>query len=229
MENLINNFFDKIYVINLSYSVERKKSMIEQFEKYGIKNYIFIEATDKNTLNFDELVKKKIWSNPYICPLDCTCEGTGQHDVGNGNIALSISHYRIYCDIIEKEYNKCLILEDDCIFSNEINNFNDIINNIPEDWELLYLGNSKFIHDSTTSEIGNSYFLRCLGVPCTHMYAITNNSAKLLVKNIFPIKASIDGFLHRFIIAKNILKNVYICTKTFAINGSVENLIKMDR
>jgi GR25 family glycosyltransferase involved in LPS biosynthesis len=46
MENLINTFFDKIYVINLSHSIDRKKSMIEQFEKYKIKNVIFIEATD---------------------------------------------------------------------------------------------------------------------------------------------------------------------------------------
>jgi GR25 family glycosyltransferase involved in LPS biosynthesis len=228
MENLINTFFDKIYVINLSYSVERKKSMIEQFEKYKIKNYVFIEATDKNTLNFDELIEKKIVHSGN-CPLDCTCGGKGNHVLGNGNIALSISHYRIYCDIIENGYDKCLILEDDCIFSDEMNNFNDIKNYIPEDWELLYLGNDKFISSNTTSNIGNSYFLKCFGVPCTHIYAITNNSAKLLSKNIFPIKSAIDGFLHRFIIERKILKNVYICNKSFAINGSVENLIKMDR
>ena len=229
MENLINTFFDKIYVINLSYSVERKKSMIEQFEKYNIKNVIFIEATDKNTLNFDELFEKNIYKNLYNCPSDCTCGGNGRHIVGVGNIALSISHYRIYCDIIENGYNKCLILEDDCIFLDEMYNFNDIENYIPEDWELLYLGNSKFISSTTTSEIGNLFFLKCFGVPCTHMYAITNNSAKILSKNIFPIRAAIDGHLHRFIIDKKILKNVYICSKTFALNGSVENLIKMDR
>lgn len=225
MENLINTFFDKIYVINLSYSVERKKSMVEQFEKYNIKNYIFIEATDKNTLNFDELVEKKMWKCLQNCVSVCAC----RNSLGDGNIALSISHYRIYCDIIEKGYNKCLILEDDCIFLDEMYNFNDIENYIPEDWELLYLGNSKFISSNTTTDIGNSYFLKCFGVPCTHMYAITNNTAKLLAKNIFPVRAAIDGYLHKFIIDEKILKNVYICSKTFALNGSVEHLIKMDR
>jgi hypothetical protein len=61
------------------------------------------------------------------------------------------------------------------------------------------------------------------------MYAITNNSAKILAKNIFPIRAAIDGYIHRYIIDEKKLNNVYICTKTFALNGSVENLIKMDR
>lgn len=225
MENLINTFFDKIYVINLSYSVERKKSMVDQFEKYNIKNYIFIEATDKNTLNFDELVEKKMWGCLQNCVSVCTC----RNSLGDGNIALSISHYRIYCDIIENGYNRCLILEDDCIFLDEMYNFNDIENYIPEDWELLYLGNSKFISSNTSTDIGNTYFLKCFGVPCTHMYDITNSTAKLLAKNIFPVRAAIDGYLHRFIIDKKILKNVYICSKTFALNGSVENLIKMDR
>jgi GR25 family glycosyltransferase involved in LPS biosynthesis len=195
--------------------------MIEQFEKYNIKNMLFIEATDKNTLNFDELIEKKI-----VCSNDFF---SGSHNLGAGNIALSISHYRIYCDIIENNYNKCLILEDDCIFSDEMINFNYIENYIPEDWELLYLGNSKFISNATTSKVGNPYFLKCFGVPCTHIYAITNNTAKLLKKNIFPVKGAIDGFLHKHIIEKKILNNVYICTKTFAINGSVEKLIKMDR
>ena len=225
MENSINTFFDKIYVINLSYSVERKKSMVEQFEKYNIKNYIFIEATDKNTLKFDELFEKKMWGCPQNCVQDCTC----RNSLGDGNIALSISHYRIYCDIIENGYNRCLILEDDCIFLDEMYNFNDIENYIPEDWELLYLGNSKFISSNTTTDIGNSYFLKCFGVPCTHMYAITNNTAKLLAKNIFPVRAAIDGYLNKFIIGEKILKNVYVCSKTFALNGSVERLIKMDR
>jgi hypothetical protein len=225
MKNLINNFFDKIYVINLSYSVERKKSMIEQFEKYNIKNAIFIEATDKNTLNFEELIEKKMWQCLQNCVSKCTCRDS----LGDGNIALNISHYKIYLDIIENDYNKCLILEDDCVFSDEMYNFNDIETYIPEDWELLYLGNSKFISNSTTSDINNLFFLKCFGVPCTHMYAITNNSAKILAKNIFPIRAAIDGYIHRYIIDEKKLNNVYICTKTFALNGSVENLIRMDR
>lgn len=82
---------------------------------------------------------------------------------------------------------------------------------------------------NTTSNIDNKYFLKCFGVPCTHIYAITNNSAKLLKNNMFPIKAAIDGFLHRFIIEKKILERVYICNRTFAINRSVENLIRSDR
>jgi hypothetical protein len=42
---------------------------------------------------------------------------------------------------------------------------------------------------------------------------------------MFPIRANIDGFLKFFIIGKNILKNVYICTKDFAYNGSVEGIM----
>lgn len=41
-------------------------------------------------------------------------------------------------------FNRCLILEDDCIFNDEIADFGSVIKLMPEYWDLLYLGNSNF-------------------------------------------------------------------------------------
>lgn len=38
---ILNNFFDKIYVINLKNSIDRKNHIINEFKKNNIKNYEF--------------------------------------------------------------------------------------------------------------------------------------------------------------------------------------------
>jgi len=42
----MDNFFEKIYIINLKRSPERKADMISQLEKNNVKNYIFIPTID---------------------------------------------------------------------------------------------------------------------------------------------------------------------------------------
>lgn len=221
-ESFIDTFFDKIYVISLKSSQHRRDSITQQFKKYGILNYHIIDATDKKDLSSDDLLNSGRWKYSGICSTDCSCGGSGIHPLSFGEIALNISNYRVYCDIIDNNYEKCLIMEDDCIITDEILNFKTIINHVPENWELIYLGNSQYINRNTTQDINNDEFLKCNGVQCTHIYAVTNYAADKLSKHIFPIKAAFDGFLHRFIIQPKILKNVYISKKDFAINGSLK-------
>jgi GR25 family glycosyltransferase involved in LPS biosynthesis len=228
MEN-INTFFDKIYVINLSYAIDKKNSIIEQFNKYGITNYEFFVATDKNELDIDKMKFEKKWAYPgndFYCTQECTCRGGGHH-LEPGQIALSISCYRLYRHIVENNYKKCLILEDDCILTDEILNFESLSKSIPEDWELLYLGNAEHTWPGH-GDIGNDFFRRCFGVPCTHIYAVTNECALKLSEEIFPIRANIDGFLHRFIIDKGIIKNAYISINNLGQNGSIMGVFGSD-
>lgn len=49
-----------------------------------------------------------------------------------------------------------------------------------------------------------------------------NNCAKVLSSNMFPIRAAIDGYLHKFIIEAGLIKNVYVCSKNIVLNGSIE-------
>jgi len=223
----INHFFDKIYIINLSHSVQRKQKMIEQFKKYNITNYKFFLATDKSSINTDELKNSNNWAFPgnnFYCSDECTCNGNG-HELTKSEIAINISHDRVYHDMISNNFSNCLIMEDDCFFTDEILNFDKIIQDIPKDWELVYFGNTEFISPTSTVDIQNSYFKKCFGIPCVHMYAITKNCAIKLSSNMYPLRAAIDGYIHRFIIEKNIIHNSYVCTKNLGINGSLYQIV----
>lgn len=64
MQNPIDSFFEKIYVINLEEDKDRKNSIIEQFKKYNIQNYTIFQATDKNKINLEEFINNKLWAYP---------------------------------------------------------------------------------------------------------------------------------------------------------------------
>jgi hypothetical protein len=56
-------------------------------------------------------------------------------------VACSISHLSIYNDAISRGFKKILILEDDIKPHKNIHNlFNSFIDQVPEDYDLLYLG-----------------------------------------------------------------------------------------
>ena len=93
-------------------------------------------------------------------------------------------------------YTKCLILEDDYIFTEDIKNISNIIDNIPINWNMLFLGHTQFINSHNSKDINNPYFLQLLdGIPETHIYAVTQECAKILIEHTYPIRAAVDGYV----------------------------------
>lgn len=111
------NFFDKIYCINLKERKDRWDECLSNFEKYEINNY---ERFDAIKINADLPSKKK------------------------GQIGCALSFTSCVKEAINKNYNQILILEDDFIFHDEknelFNKFSKSINDLPVDWDCLYLG-----------------------------------------------------------------------------------------
>lgn len=121
---LIQEYFDKIYVLNLKKRTEKLDLISNRLESLDIPFEIF-NAVDGS-------VMKKIW---YVF------KETSPYFANPNYLATAISHLSIYKDAIEKNYNRILILEDDVKIHKDINNiFSNMISKIPEDWELLYLG-----------------------------------------------------------------------------------------
>ena len=50
--------------------------------------------------------------------------------------------------------------------------------------------------------------------------------AKILINNTYPLRAAIDGYLAHFMINKGVLKEVYISSKNYGINGSIKKHYK---
>lgn len=127
MKSIVDQFFDKIYYINLDENVERNQNMISQFEKYNITNYsrcpgvkINYEDVDPNLYrNFN---KKEV---KYI----------------NGSLGCRQAHLNVIDHAKRHLFNRILILEDDITFDTDPNEL--LMGNrnyISEYYDFLYFG-----------------------------------------------------------------------------------------
>jgi GR25 family glycosyltransferase involved in LPS biosynthesis len=117
----------KIFVIHYSKLIERKKHIINQFEKQNITDYEFIEKYDKEHL---EETHKTLFVPHYK----------------ESMMSFMNKTFYIYKEIAEK-YDTALIIEDDVIFSN---NFSEILNaymsQLPENYDMLFIGDGCNLH-----------------------------------------------------------------------------------
>ena len=118
--------YDKIYIINLKRREDRKKQVIEQLEKFNIKDYEFIEAVDGQDVEIQKLFRKlKDKKNPT--------------DIGAvGHLGCLLSHEKVYKKAQKDKVNSFMVLEDDIILKDNFLERLDKIR-VPE-WECIYLG-----------------------------------------------------------------------------------------
>lgn len=118
----INQYFDKIYVLNLHRRRDRISEIDSRLNKFGIE-YERFGATDGSIMRmvWEEFYKKnQYFSNPNY-------------------LACSISHLSIYKDAITQGYQRILIIEDDNLINKNIHSIFESLD-IP-DWEdTFYLG-----------------------------------------------------------------------------------------
>ena len=127
MEVTLNNYFDKIFYINLDKDTNRNQNLLTQFEKYNITNYERVPGVE-----FTYAVEEIYWRNfntdkvslKYVL----------------GSMGCRASHKNIMDMIISRNYNRVLILEDDIEFLTDPHEL--LRNNLSslETWDMLYFG-----------------------------------------------------------------------------------------
>lgn len=119
----IDEYFDKVYVLNLNRRKDRLKTSTKKLE--------YCEIEFERFAAIDGSVLQNVWET----------FSSKKHTLANPNyLACAISHLSIYRDALDRGYSKILIVEDDVsIRKNANEEFSNIIDNLP-DWELLYLG-----------------------------------------------------------------------------------------
>jgi GR25 family glycosyltransferase involved in LPS biosynthesis len=136
----INIYFDHIYVLNLERSTERRTVMEDRLFRAGITNYEFFSALDGSN---DNLLHE--WLEYSKIPFDESEKKLGRKLIENSRVLANLYSVRnIIIDAKHKHYNNFLFLEDDVIFHKDFNKiFCETIFRIPEEWKLIYLGNSE--------------------------------------------------------------------------------------
>ncbi len=196
--NIINSYFDNVYLINLEKDIDKNNYMKSLLNNENIKFERFNAVYGKNL------------SKEYINNItDDFCKKT----CSIGLIGCALSHISIWKDILEKNYKNAVIFEDDIYFDENYKvNLINSINALPKEWDILYLGCGglcdkdrsnfffKYIFKLLYKKINNNiYSSKYIYIPefatGAYSYAISRNGCIKLLNIIDKITHHIDHII----------------------------------
>src|SRR5690606_26996338 len=170
--NFLNQFYDKIYVLSLPRLQNRVDYINSTLE--GL-NFEFFWGVDRENTSVEQLKNALLY-----CPDTYQQFYKKPLEMHIGMLCCSLGHLQIYEHIVNNNIGKTLILEDDAIpqLANLIY-FPEIINELPADWELFYLGYEKNEMHGNKEKIKKT------------IYQLLNNHSQLkfsreMYKNFYP-------------------------------------------
>jgi glycosyl transferase, family 25 len=126
------DFFDRIYVVTIERNADRREKLDRELHRlpvtyvYGVDGSKLTETEIREAYD-DELARK-----------------TFGRSLSAGQIGCALSHRMIYQDVVDKGYDRVLILEDDASPAIESSRWiGPILSQLPEDWDLLYFFTSR--------------------------------------------------------------------------------------
>jgi GR25 family glycosyltransferase involved in LPS biosynthesis len=196
----------KVFVIHYKRLTERVPHMLEQFKRYNITDYEFIEI-DRDELNENN---KIIFSKLF----------------DHAQIAICLSHFYAYRQISEK-HEHALILEDDAILSDDfIQRLNKYIDELPNDYDALFLGDGCNMHIPSHLQIPEKHIYKIQNSRCTDSYLVSKNGATKLWNYICTLKYKINKPVDHWInqAFKDTDSNVYWAEPTIVTQGTQSGL-----
>lgn len=212
----LEQFFDKVLVVSVPRFTNRHQQVAQNLEGFS---YEFFWGTDK--LNLDEEQVKKDGTYDEQQAIKLQRQGKA---LNLGEVACSLTHCKVYAAMIENNWQKVLILEDDVLPDMmTIDLLPAALQELPADWELVYLGYLK--HEKVTAGLRTKQFfykiLSALGLmawtytmvtnllprpfsrhlkkagfhDCTHAYALSLEGARKLLKAQTPVVYRADDLL----------------------------------
>lgn len=131
-DNSINDFFDKIFIINLHDKVERFEKVIKQFHKTGVK-YERFNAVDGRCKDEECKVKKKKFEKKYKVKI--------MKKINIPAASLVLGTIQLLREQVKNKWSHMLICEDDIEFTkNLLKTFEKGIDDLPKGWDVFYLG-----------------------------------------------------------------------------------------
>lgn len=121
---MLDKYFDKIYCINLDRRTDRWNHFVNQSKIFNLNRFERISAVDGNQLD----------TSKFNSPLN------------NGELGLLLTVIKIFESSLENNYNRILIIEDDCVFENSLLNLDLYFKNLPPDWDMIYFGGNHNHH-----------------------------------------------------------------------------------
>ncbi len=157
--SIINQTFDKVFVINLDRRKDRREHFQKELSRLNI-SYKRISAVDGESSETPDIVG--------LTP---------------GEVGCILSHKKVLEKIIEEKIQLPLILEDDIIFEDQFNSrFQSHFSQLPKDWSMYYPAANTTQDKNLTSVTKN--IDRTYKALTTHSYSVKLEKAEKLYKTI---------------------------------------------
>jgi GR25 family glycosyltransferase involved in LPS biosynthesis len=202
----------KIFVIHYKKLVKRKENILKQFEKYNITDFEFVEIDRDELQNYNLDIFDK--------------------SIGKVGIAVFLSHLYVYKEISDK-YNNAFIFEDDIILDDDfINKYNKYISQLPNDYDMLFIGDGCNLHIEKEKIIPDKYiYEKCLhstswggdgATRCVDSYLINKKCAIKLCEYFNNLSSKINLYIDWYlnIIARKYNLKIYWMEPTIVKQGS---------
>ena len=167
----LNDFFDRIYLINLDRRTDRMENVRAELLRNGI-DYERVSAIDGRTIS-DEIHRRY--------------ESIFEH---KAEMALSNTLVGIFEEALAAGYEKILILEDDVEFG-DLSLFGLAVAELPEDFDLFYLGAQ---HKQDGEPVGphllrlkESYFCHAVGFSTKGMKLVSHSLPQCGCDSLYSI------------------------------------------
>ena len=183
--SILNKLFDKVLVLTLEHDFNEEdfiansnltptaKSRIERIkERLNGLDYEFFYGVDGSKVGFKDLHTD---SNGMVKVMP--------QNLTFGQIGCSLSHVKMYEKIAISDWEKVLILEDDCTFFPEFSNVENYMSQLPNDWGMVYLGwdgqSPPTNYSENIAKITKNNFS---ALHCTHSIGVTKSFAKTIAE-----------------------------------------------
>lgn len=212
----LEQYFDKIFVVSVPRFTDRHERVKKNLE--GL-SFDFFWGADKLELNYDIAKTNGTYDEQKAKKLQRQGKA-----LNLGEVACSLSHRMIYGEMVKNNWKKVLILEDDVLpIAESLAELPAALNELPNNWELVYLGYLKHEKITTALKTKQVFYkiLSALGLmawsykmvsnllpkpfsahikkagfhDCTHAYAVTLQAGEKLLTAQTPVVYRADDLL----------------------------------
>lgn len=184
----------KTYVTHYSKLTDRKVNIKNLLKNCGIENYQFIteEPSDSFVSDF-YLPSEEIW---YEKVKQLDYKGfIPFKKLSKAEISITHKHYLTLVDICSKDAERALVLEDDVSFKPILTEqLNDILNDVPADWDLIFIGSgcNLRIPQERVQKNKLCYLKSHPASKCLDSFLIKKTAAEKILNTLMPFTLPID-------------------------------------
>lgn len=214
--DLLNRSFDRIWVVTLARAADRQARVAERLRGLDYRLHL---GVDKAHLDLAALERDGVYDARRAREVD-----RYGRPMSPGQIGCALSHRQLYEDAVRSGHRRVLVLEDDVVPDpSALASLPGAITELPPDWELAYLGWTKFEDVTLRDRVKRAGYLALAAVGavrwtprqllrlhptpfsphlrragyhhCTHAYAFTRAGAEKLLAAQTPVAHVADHLL----------------------------------